>query len=633
MASQADQRAAIVLRVSSTGQQRGHSLETQEAGCRAFCAERGWTVAVVHEDVMSGTRLDRPGLQAVRRDLEAGTVAHVVFYDIDRAARDNYVMASILHWMEQANARLHFVRYPDLDLTSTTGEMMLHITVSMAKHERQQIAERSNRNRRARAANGAPLVGPVPLYGYQWDDDKRRLLPDAATAPIVVRIFEEVADGIPLSAIARRLTAEGVPTRAQAHGAVGGKRRVGTAWDKDAIRSIVKHPAYSGAPAAYRFNWGSETRTDAVTGATHEVMTRRERAAGDVRIIPLPTAACEPLVTPELAARARRRLTANKREAARHNRDADATLLRGGYIYCVRCRRTMTTRRYQRDGKAHWGYRCPQCDRNSLYAEEVDSLVWAHVERLARDATVTEQAMARWHAQAAQRNEQESAELRAATADAERASLEVAQISRAVRRETDERVQDVLREEMRAALDEQERAQGHVRALQERLDADPTRQMLGTLREWAAEWRDSIHHDTPQLRRQTLYRLGLRVLMRPATTTDGAGRHPIRGPRWQVVLGWPQQDGKDVPMTPFGGLWGAPEGYVLVPVVQGFLEPGEGPLATTYQAVPGEEVAGEEASFAAMLAASEAAEQWPEAAAQALTGAAGASAIARSSSP
>jgi site-specific DNA recombinase len=615
----------VALRVSSKGQKQGHSLGTQEAGCRAFCAERGWDVVRVYEDTMSGTRLDRPGLQAMRRDLEAGVIGHVVFYDIDRAARDNYVISNILHWMEQANATLHFVRYPELDLTSTNGEMMLHIIVSMAKHERQQIAERTNRNRRARAESGVPLVGAVPLYGFVWTDDKRRMVPDPATAPIVVRIYEEVAAGHPLSAIARRLTAEGVPTRAQVHAALGGNRRVGTAWDKDAIRAIVHHPAYSGAPAAYRWDWGQETRTDAVTGEAHDVTTRRERPAGDTRIIPLPTAVCPLLVTAELAARAQARLVANQREAARHNRDADATLLRGGYLYCARCRRPMTSRRYQREGTAHWGYRCPQCDRNSVYAEDVDGLVWAHVERLAEDATVTERALARWHEQTAQRHERESAELRAATADIERTALEVAQVRRAIRRETDERVQDVLRDELRAALDEQERAQNHARALQDRMATDRTRQMLGTLHEWAAQWRGNLATATPQQRRQNLHQLGLRVLMRPTTYTDASGRHPIGGPRWQVVLGWPQVAGKDVPMSPYGGLWGAPEGYTLVPVQQEMIG---GHLAVTWQAVPGEEVAGDETATyweavnTALAAAAEQALGWEERVASALAGSA-----------
>ena len=64
-------RAAIYVRVSSSAQEQdGSSLETQEAACRRYAAERGYVVdeTDVYREVHTGTELwERPALQRLRR--------------------------------------------------------------------------------------------------------------------------------------------------------------------------------------------------------------------------------------------------------------------------------------------------------------------------------------------------------------------------------------------------------------------------------------------------------------------------------------------------------------------------------------------------------------------------------------
>src|SRR3712207_604554 len=85
-------RAAIYVRVSTQDQEReGTSLETQEAACRRFAAEHGYSVAEAHvyRETYSGAEFhDRPRLADLRAALRARDVDVVIAYAVDRLSRD-----------------------------------------------------------------------------------------------------------------------------------------------------------------------------------------------------------------------------------------------------------------------------------------------------------------------------------------------------------------------------------------------------------------------------------------------------------------------------------------------------------------------------------------------------------------
>jgi site-specific DNA recombinase len=84
--------ALIYTRVSSDEQARdGLSLDAQLSECRRYAAQHGWIIGGEHQDVLSGTRDDRPQYQqllATVRALRAGaTPAVVVVAVLDRFGR------------------------------------------------------------------------------------------------------------------------------------------------------------------------------------------------------------------------------------------------------------------------------------------------------------------------------------------------------------------------------------------------------------------------------------------------------------------------------------------------------------------------------------------------------------------
>src|SRR5688572_19646503 len=84
--------ALIYTRVSSEEQARdGMSLNAQLAECRRYSARPGWVLGSEHQDVLSGSRDDRPEYQALlaetRRLRSEGRTVAIVVAALDRFGR------------------------------------------------------------------------------------------------------------------------------------------------------------------------------------------------------------------------------------------------------------------------------------------------------------------------------------------------------------------------------------------------------------------------------------------------------------------------------------------------------------------------------------------------------------------
>src|SRR3954470_23864520 len=101
-------RAALLPRVSTPEQALKSSLETQERAIRQRCAERGYVVdeQYVLPEAVTGTDFDeREQIQRLKDGLVAGDIDVVLFYDVDRAARDQAYV-----WVLYETCRRHGAR-------------------------------------------------------------------------------------------------------------------------------------------------------------------------------------------------------------------------------------------------------------------------------------------------------------------------------------------------------------------------------------------------------------------------------------------------------------------------------------------------------------------------------------------
>src|SRR5829696_723356 len=165
-------RCHIYCRVSSTGQEDGYSLDTQETACRTYATAQGLTVASVAREVWSGADRRRPQLDALLDRLTPGDV--VLAYALDRLSRSQVDTAILIDRIEGAGASLALVTQ-DFE-KSATGTFLRNAKSFVAELERENIRERTGRGKHARVLSGKPLVGRKPPFGYRWADaDKTRL--------------------------------------------------------------------------------------------------------------------------------------------------------------------------------------------------------------------------------------------------------------------------------------------------------------------------------------------------------------------------------------------------------------------------------------------------------------------------
>jgi site-specific DNA recombinase len=313
---------------------------------------------------------ERPGLSALREQARARAVDVVLAHALDRLSRNQAHLAILAEEIEDHGARLEFVTEAFED--SAVGKFIRSAKSFAAEIEREKIAERTERGKRARIEAGLPSVGPRPPYGYIWADDrdkdgkpvKRRLVENPETAKIVRRIFLELASGTSARQVGLRLSADGIPTP------TGNPR-----WVTATITQMVRNPIYTGDARAGRF------RRERVKGHGSKGWRHTRLDAADA--LPLPGVA-PALVSPELAACAVDRLAVNKQESIRNNRHPEAALLRGGYAVCGYCGGHLQAITHRTNGTF---YRCNQTNRDahgcpgfSMQAHLLDEAIWQGVQ-------------------------------------------------------------------------------------------------------------------------------------------------------------------------------------------------------------------------------------------------------------
>src|SRR4051794_9756672 len=85
------------IRVSTAEQgANGAGLDAQRAAIQAECDRRGWNLARIEEDVLSGKNLRRPGLSRALDACRSGEVQGVVVAKLDRLSRSMIDFAGLL---------------------------------------------------------------------------------------------------------------------------------------------------------------------------------------------------------------------------------------------------------------------------------------------------------------------------------------------------------------------------------------------------------------------------------------------------------------------------------------------------------------------------------------------------------
>jgi site-specific DNA recombinase len=199
-------KSAGYVRVSTARQaSEGLSLAEQERAVRERAEREGWTLADIYvERGVSGKRDDRQQLLKLFAELDG--IDRLIIPRLDRLGRRTVTLQENFERLEKAGVGLVCLK-PEFDSSTATGRMVRDILAALASYESEVTGERVDAVMGSRIEKGKHH-GRAP-FGYMKVD--KQLVPDPDAAPIVQRIFRELAEGVSTTDLAQKLNAEKVP--------------------------------------------------------------------------------------------------------------------------------------------------------------------------------------------------------------------------------------------------------------------------------------------------------------------------------------------------------------------------------------------------------------------------------------
>ena len=354
-------RCAIYTRKSTEEglEQEFNTLDAQRECGESFIksqAAEGWhCLADRYDDGgFSGGTMDRPALQRLLADIEAGKVDAVCTYKVDRLSRSLLDFAKMMELFDRH--RVSFVSVTQQFNTATPmGRLVLHVLLSFAQFERELISERT-RDKIAAARRKGKWSGGMPLLGYDVDPRGSKLVVNEAEAVRVRAIFALYLRHQALLPVVTELERRGWRTKAWT--TRRGRARGGKLFTRTNLYNLLTRVAYVG-----------------------KVRYRNEVHKGEH------TAIVEPVVWNQVQALLRRH---GRREP---ERVAPAALLQG-LLRCLPCNCRMSpTYVVGGAGKRYCYYVCShaqrrgwqQCPSKSLSASAIERFVIDQVRALAND--------------------------------------------------------------------------------------------------------------------------------------------------------------------------------------------------------------------------------------------------------
>lgn len=243
-------RCAIYTRKSSDEglEQAFNSLDAQREAGEAYIksqASEGWRALPTRYDDggYSGGTMERPALQRLLADVDAGLVDVVVVYKIDRLTRS---LADFARIVERFDAQgISFVSVTQaFNTTSSMGRLTLNVLLSFAQFEREVTGERIRDKIAASKAKGM-WMGGVPPLGYDLPlPGSRTLQLNEAEADQVRRIFARYLELGSVHALQQELARDGIVSKRRT--TAQGKAVGGLTFSRGALFHMLRNRLYLG---------------------------------------------------------------------------------------------------------------------------------------------------------------------------------------------------------------------------------------------------------------------------------------------------------------------------------------------------------------------------------------------------
>ena len=234
-------RVALYPRVSGHLQEENYSIPEQIQRMQQYCLAKEWTVYKTYTDSgFSGGGLDRPGLQAMIADIEAGKIDMVLVYKLDRLSRSQKDTLYLIEDVFEANGVAFTSMTENFDTSTPFGKAILGVLSVFAELERSRIRERTMMGQEARALEGKHHGGRWIAIGYDLNDEGELVVNEYEKMQLHFAAEKILAAGpsAQLRTICDEMNAKGFRHK----GAQGGD---GT-WNPKTLKRALSNPAIIG---------------------------------------------------------------------------------------------------------------------------------------------------------------------------------------------------------------------------------------------------------------------------------------------------------------------------------------------------------------------------------------------------
>ena len=364
-------KVALYARVSTEAQEARGTIGSQLEALRARAAQdRHQVVAEFLDDGYSGSRLDRPGLDALRDGAEAGLFEAALCLTPDRLARAYAYQFLVLEELARLGVRIFFTDAPAGLDDDPQVRLLTQVQGVIAEYERAKIAERYRRGKLFRARAGEAVAWKVS-YGY-------RRVPRSPGSPahhvifepeaaVVQRIFNDyVAGGLSIRQIVWGLHDDGI------HSPLGKAM-----WGHSTVSRLLRNRAYVGTVF---YN-----HTESIPSSGRKSTRQRPRPQQEWIPIRVPAMVSDDVFD------AAQRVTRDNSKWSPRRTEPGAWMLRG-MVICGSCGVGANCHKMRgRNGAFHRYYYCRnhdplraggvdrRCPERNIRADELDEFVFEQV--------------------------------------------------------------------------------------------------------------------------------------------------------------------------------------------------------------------------------------------------------------
>lgn len=350
-------KVASYVRVSTAEQaQEGYSIGEQIERLTDYCKAMRWEVYKIYTDPgYSGGNTDRPGLQAMIADVEAGLIDKVVVYKLDRLSRSQLDTLYLIEKVFLANGTDFVSMSENFDTSTPFGRAMIGILAVFAQLEREQIKERMGMGKEARAKSGKWHGGSTEPIGYDYDKTTELLNVNEYEAMQIRELYELFLRGTPLRTVERTFKEKGYRHK---HGV----------WDPKTMRRVMRNKTNIGY-IKHLEQWYAGDHEPIIDGDTfHKAVKLLDDRAEQFKLSGVKPGA----QTTYLGGLLRCKHCGGKytKQAGRKWKGNEPPV----YYTC-----------YSRSKKVKKMVKDPNCKNKNWKMEELDALVFAEIEQLALD--------------------------------------------------------------------------------------------------------------------------------------------------------------------------------------------------------------------------------------------------------